>query len=106
MSATELKQNDQLAIDRTRLAGYRLTVQDVEDAIRRQNAEIPAGRIESEAREQGEKRARKLIWMNPEFPAQWSTGDSDMHAYQPLCSAVYPVRNLQQLTEAIDHMLG
>ena len=38
-------------IDRTRLAAYRLTVQDVEDAIRRQNAEIPAGRIESSARE-------------------------------------------------------
>jgi multidrug efflux pump len=38
-------------IDRTRLAGYKLTVQDVEDAIRRQNAEIPAGRIESTARE-------------------------------------------------------
>jgi len=38
-------------IDRTRLAAYRLTVQDVEDALRRQNAEIPAGRIESTARE-------------------------------------------------------
>jgi len=38
-------------IDRTRLAGYRLTAQDVEDALRRQNAEIPAGRIESTARE-------------------------------------------------------
>ena len=38
-------------LDRTRLAGYRLTVQDVEDAVRRQNAEIPAGRIESQARE-------------------------------------------------------
>jgi multidrug efflux pump len=38
-------------LDRTRLAGYKLTVQDVEDAIRRQNAEIPAGRIESNARE-------------------------------------------------------
>jgi len=34
-------------LDRTRLAAYKLTVQDVEDAIRRQNAEIPAGRIES-----------------------------------------------------------
>ena len=30
-------------LDRTRLAGYRLTVQDVEDAIRRQNVEIPGG---------------------------------------------------------------
>ena len=38
-------------LDRSRLAGYKLTVQDVEDAIRRQNAEIPAGRIESQARE-------------------------------------------------------
>lgn len=38
-------------IDRTRLAAYRLTVQDVEDSLRRQNAEIPAGRIESDARE-------------------------------------------------------
>ena len=38
-------------IDRTRLAGYRLTAQDVEDAITRQNAEIPAGRIESSTRE-------------------------------------------------------
>ena len=38
-------------VDRTRLAGYKLTVQDVEDAIRRQNAEIPAGRIESTSRE-------------------------------------------------------
>jgi multidrug efflux pump len=38
-------------LDRSRLAGYKLTVQDVEDALRRQNAEIPAGRIESQARE-------------------------------------------------------
>jgi len=38
-------------LDRTRLAAYKLTVQDVEDAIRKQNAEIPAGRIESTARE-------------------------------------------------------
>ncbi|MES2565188.1 MAG: efflux RND transporter permease subunit, partial [Pseudomonadota bacterium] len=40
-----------ISIDRTRLAAYRLTVQDVEEALRRQNAEIPAGRIESNTRE-------------------------------------------------------
>jgi multidrug efflux pump len=40
-----------IEINRTRLAGYKLTVQDIEDAIRRQNAEIPAGRIESTTRE-------------------------------------------------------
>ncbi len=47
----ERQMSMRINIDRTRLAGYRLTVQDVEDAIRRQNAEIPAGRIESSARE-------------------------------------------------------
>ena len=40
-----------IEINRQRLAGYRLTVQDIEDALRRQNAEIPAGRIESTSRE-------------------------------------------------------
>jgi len=38
-------------IDSDRLAGYGLTIQDVENAIRSQNAEFPAGRIESEDRE-------------------------------------------------------
>jgi multidrug efflux pump len=38
-------------IDPGRLAGYGLTVQDVENAIRNQNADIPAGRIESTERE-------------------------------------------------------
>ncbi|HEX5091235.1 MAG TPA: efflux RND transporter permease subunit [Burkholderiales bacterium] len=38
-------------IDRERLAAYALTVQDVESALRRQNVEIPAGRIESAQRE-------------------------------------------------------
>jgi multidrug efflux pump len=38
-------------LDRDRLAGYGLTVQDVEAALRTQNADIPAGRIEGNARE-------------------------------------------------------
>ena len=38
-------------LDPDKLAAYRLTVQDVEDALRRQNLEVPAGRIESSARE-------------------------------------------------------
>ena len=38
-------------LDPDRLAAYRLTTQDVEDAIRRQNLELPAGRIESQQRE-------------------------------------------------------
>ena len=38
-------------LDRGKLAAFKLTTQDVEDAIRRQNVEIPAGRIESAKRE-------------------------------------------------------
>jgi len=38
-------------LDPDKLAAYRVTVQDVEDAIRRQNLEVPAGRIESRQRE-------------------------------------------------------
>ena len=38
-------------LDRQALAARGLTVQDVEDAIRRENVELPGGRIESNARE-------------------------------------------------------
>jgi multidrug efflux pump len=38
-------------LDADRLAAYNLTVQDVEDALRRSNLEVPAGRIESAQRE-------------------------------------------------------
>jgi len=38
-------------VDPDRLAAYRVTVQDVEDALRKQNLEVPAGRIESRQRE-------------------------------------------------------
>ncbi|MEO5659604.1 MAG: efflux RND transporter permease subunit [Polaromonas sp.] len=38
-------------LDTDKLAAYRLTTQDVEDAISRSNLELPAGRIESQQRE-------------------------------------------------------
>ncbi|WP_137387801.1 efflux RND transporter permease subunit [Rhodoligotrophos defluvii] len=40
-----------LWLDPMRLAGYNLTVQDVEDALRRQNVDIPAGLVEGRDRE-------------------------------------------------------
>jgi multidrug efflux pump len=40
-----------LWIDRDRLAAYGLTPQDIENSLRRQNVEIPSGRIESSQRE-------------------------------------------------------
>ena len=41
----------QILLDAEKLAAYRLTIQDVEDALRRSNLEVPAGRIESNLRE-------------------------------------------------------
>jgi multidrug efflux pump len=38
-------------VDRDKLAAYSLTVQDIESALRSQNVEIPAGRLESDSRE-------------------------------------------------------
>ncbi|PQA81406.1 multidrug transporter AcrB [Limnohabitans sp. TS-CS-82] len=38
-------------LDADRLAAYKLTPQDVEDALRRSNVDVPAGRVESKLRE-------------------------------------------------------
>jgi len=51
------------------------------------------------------RRARRIIWLNPESPWLWGTGDSDALAYLPLCDATYEVSNLAQLTEAVDRLL-
>ena len=47
----ERRYSMRLWLDPARLAAYRLTPADVEDALRRQNIEIPSGRIESIERE-------------------------------------------------------
>jgi multidrug efflux pump len=47
----ERKYSMRIWLDRDRLASYRLTPVDVEDALRRGNVEIPSGRIESNNRE-------------------------------------------------------
>ena len=47
----ERKYSMRIWLDPDRLAGFRLTPQDVEDALRRQNVEVPSGRIESRQRE-------------------------------------------------------
>lgn len=51
------------------------------------------------------RRARRVIWLNPEPLWQWGTGDSDMPQYQPHCDAVHQVSNLAELTEAVDRLL-
>ena len=53
-----------------------------------------------------QRRARRLVWFNPEHPAQWGTGDSDMYDYVPVCDSVHVVRNLAQLASAVDSLMA
>ncbi|MEA4907750.1 MAG: VWA domain-containing protein [Anaerolineaceae bacterium] len=50
-------------------------------------------------------RSRSTIWLNPEANTSWGYGDSDMLKYAPLCSRIFQVSNLSQLTVAIDSLL-
>jgi multidrug efflux pump len=47
----ERKYSMRIWLDPDKLAAFKLTTQDVEDALRRSNLEVPAGRIESRLRE-------------------------------------------------------
>jgi len=52
-----------------------------------------------------QRRCRRVIWLNPEHPRQWGTGDSDMLEYLPMAHAVHRVSNLAELTVAVDKLL-
>lgn len=51
------------------------------------------------------RRSRRAIWLNPEPPALWGSGDSDMLKYLPHCTQVFQASNLSQLAAAIDQLL-
>jgi uncharacterized protein with von Willebrand factor type A (vWA) domain len=51
------------------------------------------------------RRARQVVWLNPEHPALWGTGDSDMRRYLPFCRLVRPCRTLYELEHAVDALL-
>jgi hypothetical protein len=51
------------------------------------------------------RRARRTIWINPEPPMLWGSGDSDMLKYAPYCDNVVIAATLGELTDAIDDLL-
>ncbi len=51
------------------------------------------------------RRARHTIWLNPESPLLWGTGDSDMLEYAPLCDSILQVSTLAELAAAVDRLL-
>ena len=51
------------------------------------------------------RRSRRTIWLNPEAPTLWGSGDSDMLKYAPSCDAILHASSLGELTTAIDKLL-
>ncbi len=51
------------------------------------------------------RRSRRTIWINPEPPLLWGTGDSDMMKYAPLSDNVLIAATLGELSAAVDHLL-
>jgi uncharacterized protein with von Willebrand factor type A (vWA) domain len=51
------------------------------------------------------ERSKQVIWLNPEHPAAWGTGDSDMLRYAPHCRVVAQCATLRQLERVISDML-
>lgn len=49
-------------------------------------------------------RARQTIWLNPESVWGWNTGDSIVHIYEPEVDMMVECRNLEQLTQIMDHL--
>jgi uncharacterized protein with von Willebrand factor type A (vWA) domain len=52
------------------------------------------------------RRVRRTIWINPEPPMLWGSGDSDMIKYAPLCDNVAVAATLGELAIAVDHLLA
>jgi uncharacterized protein with von Willebrand factor type A (vWA) domain len=51
------------------------------------------------------ERSRRVVWLNPEPPTFFGTGDSEMRRYQPYCTMVRQCSTLSHLERAIDFLL-
>ncbi|MBD3771572.1 MAG: VWA domain-containing protein, partial [Rhodobacterales bacterium] len=51
-------------------------------------------------------RAKRVIWLNPEGPGLWGTGDSVIPRYAPFCAQITHVSTLKDLERAVDEILS
>jgi uncharacterized protein len=51
------------------------------------------------------QRAKRIIWLNPEFRSAWGTGDSDMFRYKPYCKVVTVCNTLRHLERVVSDLL-
>jgi uncharacterized protein with von Willebrand factor type A (vWA) domain len=51
------------------------------------------------------RRAKRLLWINPEVPGAWGFGDSAMRDYEPHCTRVVVAHNLDSLRKVVDDLV-
>ncbi len=51
------------------------------------------------------QRAKRIIWLNPEYRSAWGTGDSDMYRYAAFCNVVTVCNTLRHLERAVTDLL-
>lgn len=51
------------------------------------------------------KKAKNVVWLNPESPGAWGFGDSVMDRYLPHTDVSEECRNLRQLSKVVDHLV-
>jgi uncharacterized protein with von Willebrand factor type A (vWA) domain len=51
------------------------------------------------------ERSKRLIWLNPETPSFWGTGDSEMKKYAPFCSTIKECNTLHHLEGVVTSLV-
>jgi uncharacterized protein len=51
------------------------------------------------------RRAKRVLWLNPELPGAWGFGDSAMREYEPHCDRVVVAYNLESLRKVVDELV-
>lgn len=51
------------------------------------------------------RRARQVIWLNPEGKSLWNTGDAEMDRFAPYCTQAYVCNSLRNLERVVSKML-
>jgi uncharacterized protein with von Willebrand factor type A (vWA) domain len=52
-----------------------------------------------------QRKAKQVVWLNPESRMTWGFGDSEMDRYGPYCTFLEECRNLNQLYRVIDRLV-
>ena len=51
------------------------------------------------------RRAKRVLWLNPELPGAWGFGDSAMREYEPHVTRTVVAFNLESLRKVVDDLV-